>query len=216
MSGPRPLKYYRVGDLCGPDGLAHATADEARTLGEVSGWIRDYLMSANPDLGRVGAVCPYTPRAAKLDTIRVGVSDAAPDETRRIESEMGQIFRTFDAIESPPKASYFRTVITAYPNCIQPEGIAALQRAKRSYRFKAIFGGRMTALFYAGAEEPGLWNKDFRPLRSPIPLLIIREMVAEDAVFAMKQPLLFPFYLWRFPTPGAKRILELCQSKLVH
>jgi hypothetical protein len=37
------------------------------------GWVESYLMSAHPDLGRTGAVCPFTKQAARIDTVRLAI-----------------------------------------------------------------------------------------------------------------------------------------------
>jgi hypothetical protein len=65
----------------------------------------------------------------------------------------------------------------------------------------------MLGRFDSFSNEPGLWRDDFRPLRSPIPILAVRELVENDAPFAMRHPLLIPFYLFRYPIAGAKRLV---------
>jgi hypothetical protein len=52
-------------------------------------------------------------------------------------------------------------------------------------RLKPLFvnDGLMLGEFHELNESPGLHNPDFRPLRSPIPLLAIRRMVYSDIVF---------------------------------
>ena len=62
----------------------------------------------------------------------------------------------------------------------------------------------MIGVFHANAQEPGLWNKDFRPLRAPIPLVVIRSLVVADFAFVLRHPLLAPAYFqlpagWRSP-----------------
>ena len=47
-------------------------------LATLLGWVEDYLMRAHADLGRSGAVCPFTRQAARLDTVRLAISECRP------------------------------------------------------------------------------------------------------------------------------------------
>jgi hypothetical protein len=52
---------------------------------------------------------------------------------------------------------------------------------------------------------PGLWNADFRPMRSPLPLLAVRHMVAADTPFLRGDPEHLAAYRRRFGERGAYR-----------
>jgi hypothetical protein len=64
----------------------------------------------------------------------------------------------------------------------------------------------MFALFEPNSEGKGLLNPEFRPLRSPLPLLAIRMLVENDAPFVLRNPLLAPIYLLKFPLTGPRKI----------
>src|SRR5688500_15391697 len=61
-------------------GAANSARAPLRTLLD---WVENYLMAGHPDLGRTGAVCPFTKQAAKIDTVRLGISQAAPQDEER-------------------------------------------------------------------------------------------------------------------------------------
>lgn len=182
------------------------TADAA-TLTEVAQWMRDYLMSAHPDLGRPGDVCPFTGQAARLDVFRLAASEAGPNDPLTIRRQMLRAFATFDAIGYPRGMANFRSVIVAFPHCANPAGIASLAAVQKSLRRLSFATARMIGVFHQDADAPGLWNPAFRPLRSPIPLIAIRALVKNDAAFVMRHPLLAPAYLRRFPLAGSKRLI---------
>jgi hypothetical protein len=46
-----------------------------------------------------------------------------------------------------------------------------------------VADGLMVGQFHPVCANPGLWNEDFRPLRSPVPLLAIRQMLVFDLPF---------------------------------
>ncbi len=72
--------------------------------------------------------------------------------------------------------------------------------------------GLMLGQFHPHCDEPGLWNDDFRPLRSPVPLLGIRHMVPTDFPFWKNDKTLFARYLERFREDVPPRILKAVRS----
>jgi hypothetical protein len=170
-------------------------------------WVEGYLMSAHPDLGRTGAVCPFTRQAARLDTVRIGISQAGPADEDAAFALIRESFRTLEAIPAKPSMAQFRTVIIGFPACADTDGVAMLKRVQKRHKFYSLARNRMIGLMYAQSDAPGLWNPDFRPLRAPLPVLAIRHMVEQDAPFAARHPLLLLPYLARFPLAGAKRLI---------
>ena len=59
---------------------ARMRAAEGGALAVLADWVETYLMQGHPDLGRTGAVCPFTRQAGKLDTIRMNLSLVGPDD----------------------------------------------------------------------------------------------------------------------------------------
>jgi hypothetical protein len=180
--------------------------DEAPALRAVTGWTRSYLMSDHPELGRTGNVCPFTSMGARLDTLRFGVSNATSKDAPRIHTQLLELFEQFDEIPHPRKAETYRAILVGFPNCNEPEGLAALAKAQKSLRLLSFRRARMIGLFHPEADEPGLWNPAFRPLRSPIPVIALRSLVVEDAAFVMRHPLLAPAYLLNFPLAGPRQL----------
>jgi hypothetical protein len=170
----------------------------------IADWVRSYLMRPHPKLGRPGAVCPFTSAAARLDAIRVGSSPARTQEG--IDRAMEQALAAFEAIECPKSQRHFRTAIVGFPNCADEEGVAQLKNARNRLRLESILRGKMFALFEPNSGDKGLLNPEFRPLRSPLPLLAIRMLVENDAPFVLRNPLLAPIYLVKFPLTGPRRI----------
>jgi hypothetical protein len=184
-----------------------AEQPEPAALSSLLGWVEGYLMAAHADLGRTGAVCPFTRQAAKLDTVRLGVSEALPTDEEATFSLIRRSFQALEAIPAKAAMAHFRTVIVGFPACSGEDGVAMLKRVQDRHKFYSLARNRMIGLMYPGSDAPGLWNPDFRPLRAPLPVLAIRHMVEHDAPFAARHPLLLVPYLARFPLAGAKRLL---------
>lgn len=177
-------------------------------LTELVAWLETYLMREHPELGRTGAVCPFTRQAARLDTVRLAICTAGAGEAERVFGLVRASFTALDDISCPPGMAHFRTVIISFPNCADPAGIAMLQRVQKGHRFYSLGRGRMIGLMHADSAAAGLWNADFRPLRSPLPILAIRHLVEHDAPFAARHPLLLLPYLARFRLAGARRLID--------
>ncbi len=182
-------------------------------LATIRRWTRDFLMSDHPELGRTGNVCPFTSLGARIDTLRFGVSGASARDADRIRRELLGAFAQFDEIPHPSKMGVYRAILIGFPECADEEGVKTLSRVQKSLRLTSFLRGRMIGVFHANAPEPGLWNKDFRPLRAPLPLVAIRSLVAADAAFVLRHPLLAPAYFYNFPLAGARRLAELTLGK---
>jgi hypothetical protein len=176
-------------------------------LATLLGWVEDYLMRGHADLGRTGAVCPFTRQAARLDTVRLAICEAGPADEEAALALIRESFRALEAIPARPGMAHFRTVIIGFPASAGADGVAMLKRVQKRHKFYSLARNRMIGLMYAESDAPGLWNPDFRPLRAPLPVLAIRHMVEHDAPFAARHPLLLLPYLARFPLVGAKRLI---------
>jgi hypothetical protein len=170
-------------------------------------WVRAYLMRPHAALGRAGDVCPFTAQAARLDAIRIGVSDADAGQAAQILKTMQSAIAAFENIPCARSMRHFRTVIVGFPHCADAEGLRVLKQTQNRLRPHSIFRGKMIGFFEPNSEDRGLINPDFRPLRAPVPLLAIRLLVENDAPFVLRNPLLAPIYLAKLPLQGARRLV---------
>jgi len=181
-------------------------ADELMLFRSVAGWVRSYLITSHPDLGRPGEVCPFPSRAYQLDTIRIGVSLAADRDGALITKTMRECLRQFTLIACDDAARQLRTVIVAFPN-LTADGFAALRAAQRRLIPGCLWHGLMIGLFHPNSEDEGLWNPTFRPMRAPMPLLAVRHLVRNDAPFALRHPALLVSYLCRYIATAPRYLL---------
>jgi hypothetical protein len=173
----------------------------------IAQWLTSYLMRPHADLGRSGDVCPFTAQALRLDTIRIGVSSATGSDVAGVRSCMRYCFEPFASMPCPQAMRHFRAIVVGFPHMDDAVGLESLRKAQSSLKIYCLLRGLMIGRFYAGSNDPGLWNPDFRPLRSPIPLLAIRQVVENDAPFALRHPLLIPTYVWKYSLAAPKRLL---------
>lgn len=186
--------------LGGPGGAhpcQHArpyTADQIRALksdvdvlSTILDWVEGFLARPHPDLGREGKVCPFVPESLARNTIQffvVRLADKDPNDTSVIEKHV-QHFRDYflQQEKSEGKANIFRSLLMIFPDITDDEAPVLIDSVQKKLKPSFVREGLMLGEFHAHNQGPGLRNPNFRPLRSPIPLLAIRHMVESDIDF---------------------------------
>lgn len=186
-----------------------ADADMATMLG----WIEGYLMRPHAELGREGAVCPFTKQSARIDAVRAAISRAGANDQPEVAKLMRTAFDELDAIPCKAGMEHFRTIIIGFPECMDDAAVEMLKRVQAEMKWVSLSRYRMIGLMFAKSDAPGLWNPNFRPQRSPMPILAIRHMVENDAFFAARHPLLCVPYLAKYKFKGVKRLWAAWKAK---
>lgn len=172
----QPLQLRRASEV-------DAGNDTDSPLGATIAWVRSFLARPHPELGRAGPVCPFTPMALELDTIwMIEVAESTPDQLRMQDTieQCRQVFMETEPREGPLSINKVIMVVFSGMSADDAPWIDALQ-AKLKPNFVDV--GLMLGEFHSKNETPGLRNEGFRPLRSPIPMLVIRHMVESDLPF---------------------------------
>lgn len=177
------------------------------------GWIETYLMMPHAQLGREGAVCPFTKQSARIDAIRVSISRSTAAGTAEATQLLRTAFDDLDRIPCKPGMEHFRTIVIGFPDCADQAGVAMLKQVQAELKWLALRRFRMIGLMFSGSDAPGLWNPAFRPQRSPIPMLAVRHIVENDAFFAVRHPLLCFPYLAKYGVGGARRLWSAWRAK---
>ena len=176
------------------------TAGVIEKLRAVARWAQDYLCRPHPDLGRKGPVCPYAQASLDRGTFYLGVLRGTAFRAAELGELLVRYRDWFRALEpSTGPAAQFKTILLVFPDL--PQGAAARVVDATQARLKPqyVADGLMIGEFHAGPPpKAGLWNPDFRPLRSPQPLLAIRHMVPSDLPFLEGERDLVAAYLDHF------------------
>lgn len=182
-------------------------------MGVLLHWLETYLMKPHDELGRTGAVCPFTKQSAKIDAARVAISRAGADDLAEALGMMRAAFDELDKIPCKSGMEHFRTIIVGFPECSDERGLDMLKKVQKEMKWLSLSRFKMVGLMFAGSEAPGLWNHDFRPQRSPMPVLAIRHIVENDAFFAVRHPLLCAPYLLKYKFAGARKLWQVWRAK---
>ena len=170
--------------------------DVAAMIEGVRWWAETYLTNPHPDLGRSGAVCPFTKASLEKDMFWVGATAekyTSADDLVTLIGNLASQFRDLPGAEG--KAAVFKTTLVLLPNVTD---YALIDAAHEKLKSDFITEGLMIGQFYPGCEVPGLWNPLFRPLDAPMPMLVVRHMVATDFPFLVSRIDWIEVYLRKF------------------
>jgi hypothetical protein len=174
---------------------------------QVVTWCKEFLCNPHPDLGREGAVCPYTQPALERDlfwlTVYPGQS-LTMDEVRDVVMAYREWF--LELTPNNGRDAQYKTIVILFPDLAPDLAPGIIDIIQASLKSEFVPRGLMIGQFHAVCEEPGLRNPHFRPLRTSIPLLAIRHMVPTDFPFISKKPEWVSTYLQQFGTNIPKRI----------
>jgi hypothetical protein len=189
------------------------TLDEARPLASHGGalatlldWLQTYPVNGHDQLGRAGVVCPFTRPSSRLNAMRVRVETCMEGDDERAFRVVRDGLKALTGIPVERGDEHFRTIVMVLPNCASEAGIATLERAMRRHKYYCLLRMQTIGLLHPTSEQEGLWNRNFRPMRAPLPVLALRYIIEQDARFVAHYHLQWAPYLLRFGLPGARRL----------
>lgn len=159
---------------------------ESSPLACVLDWMHAFLARAHPELGRKGAVCPFVPMSLEQDSIwmaEIADDSATVDSISAVISQYRDLFLATEPTSGPDTINKAFAVV--FPN-LGPDGAGVVDQVQNRLKKDFVDQGLMLGEFHAANESPGLRNAEFRPLRSPIPMLVMRHMVDSDLPFLLR------------------------------
>ena len=163
-------------------------------------WARSYLSRPHPELGRPGPMCPYVPSALRSQLMWVAVQPGVPEDPAAVATSVGAYRQWFAELEprTGPEAE-MRTLLVLFPDLPRAAVPDLIDGTQATLKPDFVADGLMIGQFHpTPPDQPGLWNPDFRPLHSPVPLLAMRAMVPSDLPFLVDDRDLFASYVRRF------------------
>lgn len=177
-------------------------------------WARTFLVSGHPELGRTGPVCPYTQPSLRKDLFHLA-SPAdldGPVDGPAVIDQLRTMYETL-SVGLDDADLELLTLLVVLPQ-LDHEDSTELDLLQRKAKDEFVADGLMIGQFHPTCPEPGLWNPDFRPLRSPVPLLAIRKLLVFDLPFLIDVDMHVDSYLQRFAAEIPSRIRYQLVSRL--
>ena len=165
-------------------------------LRQIVSWAESFLCNPHPQLGRAGAVCPYTEYSMKNDYFWLTVCRGKELSVNDVYNSVMKYRDWFLKIETQSnKKAYFKTILILFPDIQVEDASKIVDVVQQKLKPEFVAKGLMIGQFHPSCPEPGLWNQDFRPLQSPIPMLAIRHMVQSDFPFLKHDKKLISSYI---------------------
>jgi len=154
-------------------------------LNTIVDWAKTYLSQPHEHLGRRGNVCPYVTTSMDRGQFYLSVYPGRPTDPAAVADALRPYRDWFLSIAPRERfSSQFSTILILFPDLAPHEVDLIIDSTQEALKSDYVEQGLMIGEFHNGPpNKAGLWNPDFLPLRSPVPLLAIRHMVASDFPF---------------------------------
>ena len=184
--------------------LADEVPDQLRpyraAMQAVVAWAWSYLCRPHAELGRRGAVCPYARSALTAGAVYLTVCPGRPQGPWEVAEQLRRHRDWFGELE--PRAgrqAQLKSILVLFPDLGPQDWPTIIDSSQQLLKHEYVQHGFMIGEFHDGPPpKGGLRNGDFRPLRSPVPMLVIRHMVATDLAFLDSDRQFFQAYRSRF------------------
>lgn len=138
-------------------------------------------------------MCPFVPGSLQKQLLFGAVHEQSGLDIDAVKAIMLREMERFIALRpTAGNEAQFKSLLVIFPNLSEN----LIERAQAELAPHFVPNGLMVGEFHAGPpDKRGLWNEEFRPLYSPVPLLGIRHMVPTDILFLKGNAELFGEYV---------------------
>lgn len=155
-----------------PEGLP---AFAVSAFEEVRPYVEAFLCAPHPF--REGAVCPFVPSALKHD--RIFFTTCAESDTPQDHAACIRQCVSF-YLARKNESGGFGALIILFPKEYDTGQLLELHFQNKE---ECVLQSLMLGALYATNQASSLHNKEYFPLRTPTPILVIRDMVVSDLIF---------------------------------
>lgn len=165
----------------------------------VDEWLRTFICQPHEGLRRPGPVCPFVQPALRSGALHVRTRPGYATATRTDLLEL--VEDMVSDLRSRPRRT-LEAIIYVLPD-LPADRWPLLDGAQRSAKPGLAERGLMLGQFHPSCPVPSARNADFPVSRSPVPLLVIRQMAPHDIMFLREHPRCVAAYYRYFPTHNA-------------
>jgi hypothetical protein len=176
---------FLLGDLEDAGRTSELAESDLDALHAVADWIKTYVVTPHEDLGRAGPVCPFVPGALEGKTFWLAPEQIADRDVPAVVELVNGYQRLFlDAQPTDGDDANYKVIVVVFSDLSadRAQGVfddVLQQLAVPSY----VEDGIVFGPFYEGHEGTAIYNSSFRPFRSPVPFLFVRQGVISDWKF---------------------------------
>ena len=147
-------------------------------------WAENFLTKPHKNLGRAGPVCPFaSPSLERKRFWLTAHSSDHPEQKELQEIVLGYRDWFLDLPKESSDEAQYNTILILLPNVPRDLFSSVIDKTQKALKPAFLEEKLMIGQFHSLCNEPGVQNPDFRPLQSPVPMLVIRYMTSGDIVF---------------------------------
>jgi hypothetical protein len=162
-------------------------------------WVKGFLDCPHRHLGRTGKVCPFVRGSMEKEVMYLTAIDGSTTLAGAKEA-VAKSVDVFTALQpSERNEAKLVTILILFPNVTHEEAPSVIDALQAELKPQFVDQGYMIGQFHPHCPEPGVRNPAFRPLRAPVPMLVIRNMIAEDLEFLHDDRRCWENYCKRIP-----------------
>jgi hypothetical protein len=211
-------QYYLVmpADLETP-GAAPRLREHVPAFKQLMHWIETFICQPHPHLGREGSVCPYVSKSREKGLFWLTAYPGARPSVEEVDAVVSAYREWFLALEPRAGAdAQYKTLVILFPDIADPDAPAIIDQAQLRLKPAFVQQGLMIGQFHATSTAPGVWNPAFYPLRSPVPLLVMRPMAPHDILFLHMEEGFVRAYVKRYGQRVPRRLRGAVQAAAQH
>ncbi|MGK2911868.1 MAG: DUF6875 domain-containing protein [Sphingobium sp.] len=195
-------------------GLGDYSQTEISNLRALAEFMTGVLPRAHDDLGRAGAVCPFSSGSLRRGMMRLTASRLRHIDEGILSDAMSLLRHVFlsKKIDDDPE-EVFRSITVVFPHLPVVEGARLIDHVQKSLKPSFVRSGLMIGEFYPDCPAPGLHNAAFRPLQTPVVCLSIRHMTVFDAPFMIDDDQHLALFLDRYGGGGEHQVRNSVASR---
>lgn len=166
---------------------------------EVVSWVKGFLDCSHRHLGRSGKVCPFVHGSMEKEVMYLTAIEGSttPEEAKDAVAKFVEVFAALQPTDRTE--AKLVTILVLFPTVAPAEAPSVIDALQAELKPQFVDQGYMIGQFHPNCPEPGVRNPAFRPLRAPIPMLVIRNMIPEDLEFLHESQRCWENYRKRIP-----------------
>jgi hypothetical protein len=173
-------------------------------------WIKTFVAGPHKDLGRGGPVCPFVPEALERKALWLASEHIAGRSVADVVQLMNGYKRQF--LHTQPidgDGASYKVIVVVFTDLSSDRAKGLFddvlkQLAVPSY----VEDGILFGPFYENNKGTAIYNSDFRPFQSPVPLLFVRHGVVSDWKFFLDDDDWLNRWAHRYGEAGARALAE--------
>ena len=158
---------------------------ELKALIPMTKYIKGFIAKPHPDLKVPGRpICPFIPMALAKNSVWMHADPSTKPDFEQTKIKLDKLRAKFHKLEpNNGRDQVFKTIVISFPNLKGHEAGEFIDTIQRQTKIDFVKEGLMIGEFHEFNKTPSTHNPDFFPGRSPLPTLVIRNMIKNDLPF---------------------------------